>query len=50
MGVNPLTIVPIHGLGGSKDYWQPIHDCARINVLEVGGDILLIPHSMDPSV
>lgn len=25
-GKKPLTIVPIHGLGGSKDYWQPIHD------------------------
>jgi pimeloyl-ACP methyl ester carboxylesterase len=22
----PLTIVPIHGLGGSNAYWQPIHD------------------------
>ena len=25
-GKKPLTMVPIHGLGGSKDYWQPIHD------------------------
>ncbi len=25
-GKKPMTIVPIHGLGGSKDYWQPIHD------------------------
>ncbi len=25
-GMEPLTIVPIHGLVGSKDYWQPIHD------------------------
>ncbi|MCX6648368.1 MAG: alpha/beta hydrolase [Candidatus Bathyarchaeota archaeon] len=25
-GKKPLTIVPIHGLGGSKDYWQPMHD------------------------
>jgi len=25
-GKKPLTIVPIHGLGGSKDYWQPIHN------------------------
>ena len=25
-GKKPLTIVPIHGLGGSKDYWQPIHE------------------------
>ena len=21
-----MTIVPIHGLGGSNAYWQPIHD------------------------
>jgi len=25
-GKKPMTIVPIHGLGGSKDYWQSIHD------------------------
>ena len=25
-GKKPMTIIPIHGLGGSKDYWQPIHD------------------------
>jgi pimeloyl-ACP methyl ester carboxylesterase len=25
-GERPLTIVPIHGLGGSKDYWQLIHN------------------------
>jgi pimeloyl-ACP methyl ester carboxylesterase len=25
-GKKPATIVPIHGLGGSKDYWQHIHD------------------------
>ena len=25
-GKKPMTIVPIHGLGGSKEYWQPIHD------------------------
>ncbi len=25
-GKKPLTIVPIHGLGGSKDYWQLIHN------------------------
>lgn len=25
-GKKPLTIVPIHGLGGSKDYWQLIYN------------------------
>lgn len=25
-GKKPLTILPIHGLGGSKDYWQLIHN------------------------
>lgn len=25
-GTKPLTILPIHGLGGSKDYWQLIHN------------------------
>jgi pimeloyl-ACP methyl ester carboxylesterase len=25
-GKKPMTVIPIHGLGGSKDYWQHIHD------------------------
>ncbi|HIH87875.1 TPA: alpha/beta hydrolase [Candidatus Bathyarchaeota archaeon] len=25
-GKKPITILPIHGLGGSKDYWQLIHN------------------------
>ncbi len=30
-GKKPMTIVPIHGLGGSKDYWQPIHDYPELS-------------------
>jgi len=25
-GRKPATLIPIHGLGGSKEYWQHIHD------------------------
>jgi len=37
-GKKPLTIVPIHGLGGSKDYWQPIH-----NYPELAAYSIIIP-------
>jgi pimeloyl-ACP methyl ester carboxylesterase len=29
-GKKPLTILPIHGLGGSKDYWQLIHNYTEL--------------------
>jgi pimeloyl-ACP methyl ester carboxylesterase len=29
-GKKPMTIIPIHGLGGSKDYWQPMRDYPEI--------------------
>ncbi len=29
-GKKPLTIIPIHGLGGSREYWQPMHDYSEV--------------------
>jgi pimeloyl-ACP methyl ester carboxylesterase len=34
-GKKPLTIVPIHGLGGSKDYWQPIHEYPELTAYSI---------------
>jgi pimeloyl-ACP methyl ester carboxylesterase len=34
-GKKPMTIIPIHGLGGSKDYWQPIHDYPELSAYSI---------------
>jgi pimeloyl-ACP methyl ester carboxylesterase len=34
-GEKPMTLIPIHGLGGSKDYWQPIHDYPELTAYSI---------------
>jgi pimeloyl-ACP methyl ester carboxylesterase len=50
--MKPMTILPIHGLGGSKNYWQTVHnysELAQYNILIpdlVGfGDSQPVPNS-----
>ena len=38
-GKKSMTIVPIHGLGGSKNYWQLIHNYPKLTQYSI-----LVPH------